>query len=188
MNQEEGVYFNIKEYGSLIRRSTAIAIDLAFLLLLFALVNELWTLFFLPPDFYLAYDYGIEFFMYFEPEFFTVCLILAYIYLAILKSGSTRTIGYRLMGLKIVDLKGQRPSLLKMTWRFILLAFGPFSLLLDIIWIGGDDNRQSLRDKLAGTYVIRKNAVPSGTGLIGYTQYSLLCYQLLFKEVKRNPV
>ncbi|MDH3974742.1 MAG: RDD family protein [Deltaproteobacteria bacterium] len=186
MGREEGIYFDIKDYGSLVRRFSAITIDMAFLLLLFILAGALWSLLFIPPDLDLAYYYGIKVFIYFEPEFFSLCLILAYIYLAILKPRPIRTIGYRLTGLKIIDLKGEQPSLLKMTWRFVLLAFGPFHLLFDIFWLGGDDNRQSLRDKLAGTYVIRKNAIPSGRGTIGYSQYGLFCYQLIFSEVMRK--
>ena len=186
MSENIGVYYNIKDYGSLVRRFIAIAVDIMVLLLLFSIIKILWSYFFTPPDLEAAYIYGATSIIYFEPEFFLLCLAIAYIYLAIMKSRPVKTAGYRLMGLKIVNLKGERPSILQMTWRFFLLTFGPIHILFDMIWLGGDDHRQAIRDKLAGTYVIKNNAVPSGSGPIGYTQYGLFGYQLIFREVKQT--
>ncbi len=72
-----------------------------------------------------------------------------------------------------------------MTWRFILLAFGPIDLLLDLIWLCGDENRPTIRDKIAATYVIRSNAVPIGAGTIVRRNYFLLGWSFIFQEVKR---
>jgi len=45
---------------------------------------------------------------------------------------------------------------------------------------------QALRDKFAHTYVIRRDAVPTGTGRIAYAHYTLLGTSYLFKEVRSS--
>jgi hypothetical protein len=108
--------------------------------------------------------------------------------MAVVKPTKLRTIGYRIADLKVVDLRGVRPSIFQMTWRFLLLVFGPIDLLVDLIWLGGDENRQTIRDKLAATYVIRRDAVPIGAGPIVRRNYFLLGCSFLFREVKRNRI
>jgi hypothetical protein len=66
------------------------------------------------------------------------------------------------------------------------LVFGPINLLVDIIWLGGDPNRQSIRDKFAGTYVVRRKAQPAGFAPIRYKTYFMFNYNLVFAEVERQ--
>lgn len=77
-----------------------------------------------------------------------------------------RTLGYA-GGVRIVTLRGERPSLLTLTTRFLFATFGPANIILDLLWIGNDPHRQALRDKSAQTYVIRKDAKPAGRGSLG---------------------
>jgi uncharacterized RDD family membrane protein YckC len=115
-----------------------------------------------------------------------VWLGVAFLYLAVLKPSPIRTIGYVLLGARIVTLRGQRPSVLRMAFRLLLWGIGPFALPYDLIWIGVDDNRQSFRDRFVGTYVIRRRAQPIGRGEIHLTYYFALGYALMFPQVQRS--
>jgi len=183
-----GVYYESGDYGSLGKRFLAIAVDSCFILILALIVAWIWSFFTKPPDMNFVISHGWLSIAILSPKYFWFCTIMAYFYLSIIKPTKARTIGYRLANLKIVDLKGNQPSISKMTWRFILLIFGPFSLLIDLFWLGGDENRQTLRDKFVGTYVIKPNATPVGSGSIIYATYYLFGYSLIFQEVKRKEI
>jgi len=70
-----------------------------------------------------------------------------------------------------------------MTFRFFLLAIGPFELITDLIWLAGDEAKQTLRDKFVGTYVVRKTAKPIGEGKIIRTRLCVLGWNLEYSEV-----
>ena len=108
---------------------------------------------------------------------------LVWFYLAVLKPSKVRTVGYWLLGCRIVDLRGQKPSILRMRFRSILWVFGPFNLLFDLIWCGIDDDRQSLRDRFVGTCVVRNRAVPIGNGEIHLAYFNAMGYALVFPRV-----
>jgi uncharacterized RDD family membrane protein YckC len=84
-----------------------------------------------------------------------------------------------------VNLQGERPSLFALTFRAMLWLFGPFAMLFDILWSGMEIDRQSLRDCLAGTYVVRSKSEPIGIGPIIYAKYFLMGYNLMYPRVKR---
>lgn len=111
-----------------------------------------------------------------------------FVYFVLLKR-SCGTLGYLIGGVQIVDLRGRRPGLIALTVRLLFAVFGPFNLLIDLLWIGNDDRRQALRDKFVGTYVVRKGAQPAGVGDIGYSYYGILGTNFVFREVKtpRSP-
>ncbi len=185
---KNGVYYKIEDYGSLLRRFLAIAVDLVVLILLSLLIAWIWSFFAQPPDLDPASEYGWLSMAFISPGYFWCCLLVSYVYMTVVKASNLRTVGYRITGLRVVNLQGVRPSILQMTWRFILLAFGPIDLVVDLIWLGGDDNRQTIRDKLAATYVIRPDAVPIGTGTVIRRNYFLLGWSFIFQEVKRNRI
>ncbi|HVE39275.1 MAG TPA: RDD family protein [Planctomycetota bacterium] len=112
-------------------------------------------------------------------------LVFAYVYLAFLEATPIGTLGFLVTGVKVVTLKGERPSLLRMTFRLLLWILGPINFLIDLYWMTGDDFRQTLRDKCAGTLVIRKAAVPAGQGEITLKRYTLLSYCFVFYEIRR---
>jgi uncharacterized RDD family membrane protein YckC len=107
-------------------------------------------------------------------------------YLALLKRTSNGTLAYWLLGVKIVNLKGMRPSVLQMTFRWLILIFGPIHFLIDVLWVTSDENKQTLRDKIVGTYVVRNHAVPIGRGEQILVKYFLLAFAFEFREVKRT--
>lgn len=73
-----------------------------------------------------------------------------------------------------------------MLLRFLLILFGPFQLPFDILWILNDPNKQSLRDKVSGTYVVKVDAVVLRQGEITAKEYFILGFCLLFKELDRE--
>ncbi len=112
-------------------------------------------------------------------------VLLLYSYLVLIKRTQYGTVGYRVFRAGVVDLKGRQPSIWQMTLRFLLAALGPLDFILDTFWLGGDENKQTFRDKLASTYVVKRVATPLGEGKIELTPYDILGWGLLFREVKR---
>lgn len=112
--------------------------------------------------------------------------VIGFAYLAVLESFSA-TLGYLLAGVRIVTLEGKRPSILRMTLRLLLWVMGPIHPVIDFLWLGGDDQRQTLRDKLVGTRVVRRKAEPAAEGPIRLKWYTLLGQSFVFFEVERPP-
>jgi len=96
-----------------------------------------------------------------------ISLILIWFgYFVLLKHSKLSTVGYRIGRAKIVNLQGNNFSIYSLTLRLIFAVIGPFNILLDLLWITSDPYRQSLRDKFAHTYVIKRNARVAGKGKI----------------------
>ena len=115
--------------------------------------------------------------------FFFVVLGVWLIYFVFLKYFS-RTVGYRLCRVRLVNLQGQPPTLWEVFTRSMFAVIGPANLVVDLVWLSGDPLRQALRDKFAHTYVVRGNAEPSATGSIEYSRYTVMGINLLFQEVR----
>jgi len=113
-----------------------------------------------------------------------VWVLVWFLYFVILKGSRFRTIGYVLTGARIVNLKGERPGRMALTGRLAFALLGPFNLLVDLLWVSSDPCRQALRDKVAHTYVVRRDAVPAGAGHIGYGVYTMFGMTLVFAEVR----
>jgi uncharacterized RDD family membrane protein YckC len=171
----EGVYYASRDYAGLMRRCIIIGVDL--LVIWFAWVMTIVLLFDLPKEM-----------GHVTTSKLVVLSVLSYLYLVLVKRSDWGTVGYRLTGVRIVNLEGKRPSLYQMTLRFFLLILGPIYIVLDVLWLGGDDNRQTLRDKIVGTYVIRDDALPAGRGLQQLVPYYLFGWSFVFREVKRAEV
>ena len=106
-------------------------------------------------------------------------------YFVLLKRSRFRTLGYILAGARIVDLRGGRPGILRLTARLLFALAGPLNFVFDVLWLAGERDRQALRDKFAGTYVVRQDAVPAGSGPIVLRTYMFWGMTFLFKEVAR---
>lgn len=102
-------------------------------------------------------------------------------YFVVLKRSRLRTAGYRIGGVKVVDLHGGRPSLSAFMLRFVFTFFGPMS---DVFWLQSDPRHQALRDKFTHTYVVRTAATPAGSGPITYAYQTVLAWTFLLPEVK----
>ena len=117
--------------------------------------------------------------------FWLTSAILTWAYLSVVKASKIRTVGYWVTGSRIVNLRGERPAILRMTFRTLLWAFGPFNVLFDLIWSGIDDDRQTLRDRYAGTCVIKHGAEPIGSGEIQRAYFHAFGFALIYNRVPR---
>lgn len=162
-----GVYFRPNDYAGFWRRLLIDSVDLVVIgvvcVTLFVIV---WMVF--PSPSLILGTWAAACFSYF----------------VLLKRSSAGTLGYRLCGVRIVGQDGETPGLSSLTLRLMFGVLGPLNWLVDLIWLSGDTHRQALRDKLAGTYVVRKDARPAGTGKIVYRRYDILFYNFLFREVE----
>ena len=167
-----GVYYDPSAYAGLGRRLLILLIDMIGFILLYALLLIAFT--YLPESDIAAHAMSIS------------CIVLSILYFAILKRTSIGTLGYIITGVRIVDLTGHQPSIGRMLYRTLFMLIGPLNLFLDLFWVGNDREKQSLRDKFAGTYVIRKNAPISGRGQIAFSTYTCFGYSFIFKEVSHD--
>ncbi len=118
-------------------------------------------------------------------EFFPAWFVVTFAYLTALEASPVGSIGFMICGTKIVTLRGERPSVWRMTGRLLICLFLPLSFPIDLLWLAGDDRRQSLRDKIAGTYVIRKAAAPAGRGPTRAATLMFWGATLTYWEVRR---
>ena len=88
-------------------------------------------------------------------------MLTAFAYVVLLKRSRLRTLGYRLAGLRVVDLRGGCPGLLPMTIRGGLYLLGVAPLDVLSLFLGGRPRRK-LTDRVAGTWVVRAEARPVG--------------------------
>jgi uncharacterized RDD family membrane protein YckC len=116
---------------------------------------------------------------------FVILILIWFSYFVLLKHSKFGTVGYRIGHVRIVNLQGNNPSVYSLTLRLIFAVIGPLNILLDLLWIPSDPHRQSLRDKFASTYVVKRNAQVAGRGEIIFRKYSIFGWNLLFQEVDR---
>lgn len=167
-----GVYYRPDDYLGVLRRLLIEIVDLPIAVALsILLVGAVWSV--APAG---------------DPEgiVLLVSSLVWFGYFVVLKGSRFRTVGYVVAGAQIVNLKGGRPSFLSLFGRLLFAFVGPLNVLIDLFWLTGDPNRQALRDKFAGTYVIRRSAVPAGTGSIVLRTYMFWGMTFLFREVKRG--
>jgi uncharacterized RDD family membrane protein YckC len=100
------------------------------------------------------------------------CVVAGNLYFAVLKGSRFRTPGYRIGKIKIVGLDGQAPTYSALSLRAAFGLFGPLNWL-DSIWLFNDTHRQALRDKFAGTYVVKIVTQPAGEGKIVLRLYEI---------------
>ena len=171
MNAANGLYFRREDYASFWLRLLIDIIDVLLVggvCLLQSMV--LWVSF--PPnrtlvDLILA-SWAVTIFCYF----------------VVLKWSKLGTVGYRIAGVRIIGLDGRPPTFLTLALRLLFVPLGPLNPLLDLLWLSGDTHRQSIHDKLAHTYVVKRRAEPVGTGIIVYWYYDICGYNFLFPEVE----
>lgn len=117
--------------------------------------------------------------------FWLLYLVGIWIYLAPIKRSDFGTLGYKLLGLKLVSTKGGRPSIANMTMRMMMWMVGPFNFILDLLWLGADTEKQSLRDCYLGTYLVNKNAQPIGRAPVHLARYYAMGFALAYPRVCR---
>jgi len=140
-----GVYFRRDDYAGFWRRVLIDSVDLVVIGIVCITSSVVgWMVF--PSAALILAIWGTEMFSYF----------------VLLKRSTIRTVGYRLGGVRIVGQDGERPGISSLTLRLSFGVLSPFNWLMDLIWLSADPHRQALRDKLAGTYVVKTDALPCG--------------------------
>jgi uncharacterized RDD family membrane protein YckC len=142
------------------RRAIASAVDLALLGGAFAILDVVASLLLhrplprlrqLGPDYLLDVAVNGDAFAMVGMVLFSV---LALLYFAIFHAALGQTVGKRLVGLRVIDGWGERPSIIRAVGR--ALAYAPSLLLtgLGFVWIAFDREKRGLHDWLADTYVV----------------------------------
>ena len=170
-----GVYYEDDDYAGFVQRALALSIDFVVLVFIGGLIFVL-----------LEAIGGWESERGFVRVFWPTFGVWAWLYLAVLKRSSVRTLGYRITGLRVVNLRGERPSIIRMTFRFLLWVAGPFHLLFDLLWQGADSEKQTLRDCFSGTYVVQCAAAPAGEGWLRLARYGSMGLTLTYPRVRRD--
>lgn len=82
-------------------------------------------------------------------------LVLVGLYLMISVAWTGRTLGQRLLRVRIVDRHGQPPSVLVAGLRSLAQLAGILAAALGPLWIAFSSERRAIHDLVAGTHVIR---------------------------------
>lgn len=82
-------------------------------------------------------------------------LVFIGLYFMFTISWSGRSLGQRLLSMRVVDRHGQPPSVLIAGLRAIAQLAGLVAYALGPLWIAIDSERRALHDLVAGTYVVR---------------------------------
>ena len=86
---------------------------------------------------------------------FVLFLAIGLTYLLVFHITMGRTLGMRVMKLKVIDLYGDPPSPARCVARCAGYLAGVATLFLGFLWIGFDSEKRGLQDWIAGTYVIK---------------------------------
>jgi uncharacterized RDD family membrane protein YckC len=112
----------------------------------------------LPPSRMRGLDFWLDLALSGDPALsmaMGLFVAIGLIYLLVFQITTARTIGMRVLGLRIIDVYGDPPSSARCAARTAGYLAGAATLLLGFLWIGFDSEKRGLHDWLAGTYVIR---------------------------------
>lgn len=144
------------------RRLIAAAIDLAIVFpaaLGITLVASWIVGVHLPPNLHLLdVDLWIDLMLATDPALVMALVLfvaIALTYLLVFQIVVGRTLGMRLLGIKIIDVYGDRPSPARCVARCAGYLASVATLFLGFLWMGFDSEKRGLQDWIAGTYVIR---------------------------------
>ena len=165
-----GVIYAQEDFPGIMRRFAAMAIDMLIVLplgVVTSIVSDtFWTI--SPGYFWGAY------------------VSVTWLYLTVIRTSRISSLGYRLADVKVVTLKGKRPSAFRMTLRLVLWLFGPLNFLTDLFWMGTDPDNQTLRDCMVSTCVVRANATPIAEGPLYLTYFNAMGFSLMYPRVVRK--
>jgi uncharacterized RDD family membrane protein YckC len=103
-------------------------------------------------------DMWFDYFLRGEPAIImAVAMLVAVtmIYLLIFQVTVARTLGMRVMGLKIIDQYGDAPSPARCATRTVGYLASAATFFLGFLWIGFDSEKRGLHDYIARTYVVK---------------------------------
>ena len=85
-------------------------------------------------------------------------LAIGAVYALVFQATRARTLGMRVMRMRVIDLYGDPPSIGRASARTAGYLASLATLGLGFLWIGFDSEKRGLHDWLSGTYVIKEDA------------------------------
>jgi uncharacterized RDD family membrane protein YckC len=82
-------------------------------------------------------------------------LAIGMTYLVVFHIVLGRTLGMRVLKMKVIDVYGDAPSPARSLVRCAGYLASVATLFLGFLWVGFDSEKRGLHDWIAGTYVIR---------------------------------
>ena len=82
-------------------------------------------------------------------------LVLVALYYMFTIAWTGRTLGQRLLSLRIIDAHGRQPTVFRAGLRTAAQLAGTLAAALGPLWIAIDSKRRALHDLVAGTHVVR---------------------------------
>jgi len=144
------------------RRLIAAALDLAIVVpaaLIITMIASRITGLHLPGNLHLFdVDLWIDLVLATDPALvmgLVMCGAIGLTYLLMFQIIVGRTLGMRVMRIKIIDVYGDRPSPARCVARCAGYLAGVVTLFLGFLWMGFDSEKRGLQDWIAGTLVIR---------------------------------
>ncbi len=143
------------------RRCVAGTIDLAIILpvaMILAWVSSEITGIAVPRSRHYGLDFWLDLVLVSDPAMIGASVLLlatALIYALVFQFAWAATPGMRVIGLRIIDLYGDRPSLMRLGVRTLGYAIAVTTLGLGFLWVGFDIERRGLHDWLSATHVVK---------------------------------
>lgn len=103
-------------------------------------------------------DMWFDYFLRAEPAIIMVVAMLfavTMIYLLVFQTILARTVGMRVMGIKIIDWYGDAPSPAQCAVRTLGYFASAATFFLGFLWMGFDSEKRGLHDYIARTYVVK---------------------------------
>jgi uncharacterized RDD family membrane protein YckC/Tfp pilus assembly major pilin PilA len=103
--------------------------------------------------------------LYFFIGSYLILLLITWLYYALMESSSSQaTLGKMALGIKVVDMKGNRISFLRATGRLLGKILSSLIFSIGYIMAGLTSRKQALHDLMADCLVINKDAAPDQVG------------------------
>lgn len=150
MSAQAGHIYRRSDYGGFLRRTIALAIDLAIWSAVFVVTAITWSL--------ATGASGDDEAPAVWASLITNVGFLAYNFA--LRTTRRGTLGYRIMRIEYAPMLEGPISRLGLFYRAVIAMFLMLFFALDHLWILFDEHKQAWHDKLAGFYVIRCGAKP----------------------------
>ena len=112
----------------------------------------------LPPSGSRNFDYWLDLLLGTEPALLMAIGLftaVGMIYLLVFHITTARTMGMRILGMKVIDAYGDPPTNARCVVRTLGYLASGATMFLGFLWIGFDREKRGLHDWLAGTYVVR---------------------------------
>lgn len=113
----------------------------------------------LPASRHRGLDFWLDLFLGTDPALIGgigLSLGIGLIYAFVFQMTTSRTLGMRAAGMRIIDVYGERPSVARAAARTGGYLACVVTLGLGFLWIGFDSEKRGLHDWVAGTYVVKE--------------------------------